>query len=168
MGDDGADPSTVIETPDDLDISIPTRRRRASDDEGEDEFHDAAEGSILNVCFQSCNLCDLSPIFPGDDGGEGNAEKVINDSGNDADQIDAGSRPDPSPDKRATWGDEEEDESEEENATGEAKEEEDDEEAETKTKSKTGRGEPFEVPMQGQFWGHDDRFDEAEAAAHEE
>lgn len=28
--------------------------------------------------------------------------------------------------------------------------------------------EPFEVPTQGAFWLHDDRFDEAEQAAHEE
>lgn len=28
--------------------------------------------------------------------------------------------------------------------------------------------EPFEVPQAGAFWLHDDRFDEVEAAAHEE
>ena len=96
----------------------------------------------------------------GDDGEERSVKEVIN-----IDEIDAENRLDSVPrPKAAEWGDAEI-ESEEENAdvAGEGNEEQ-----EIKTNVKTTRGEPFEVPMQGQFWGHDDRFDEAEAAAHEE
>ena len=65
----------------------------------------------------------------------------------------------------ADWGDQEEDEEEDKAA--------DDAPAGPETEAGEAKAvrvkrEPFEVPMQGQFWGHDDRFDEAEAAAHEE
>lgn len=55
MVDDASDPPAVetktveIEAPDEPDIAIPTRRRRASDDDGEDEFHDAAEGDFVMI-----------------------------------------------------------------------------------------------------------------------
>ena len=78
----------------------------------------------------------------------------------------------------ADWGDQEEEEKDTgaaspaaEAAAAEEEDEEGEEEAEEEApvkhvKAKTR--EPFEVPMQGNFWLHDDRFDEAEAAAHEE
>ena len=78
----------------------------------------------------------------------------------------------------ADWGDQEEEEKDTgaaspaaEAAAAEDEDDEGEEEAEEEApvkhvKAKTR--EPFEVPMQGNFWLHDDRFDEAEAAAHEE
>ncbi|GAX80485.1 hypothetical protein CEUSTIGMA_g7923.t1 [Chlamydomonas eustigma] len=157
----------VEEVDDEPEISLPARRKKASDD-GDDpaddeEFHDAdSEGDKDSVSGQARKVpAGVSDLKWGDQAGdssdEAGQESVLVVSSGTADQ-------------QTSLAKNEEDEcydkgvlEEEEVVDGEESKDED-----TKPAEKSKKKEPFEVPMQGAFWLHDDRFDEAEAAAMEE
>ena len=167
-------PADEGEAEEEPEIKIPARRRRASDDEAEegaDEFHDAENAdeagehgdNLIGILRRPIRLPTISTkIFnfgdpaPGDDE---EADDPVEDKA--APAVSASAAP------GADWGDEEEEEGDKEDEEGAvdtvAKE------GEKEPKALRIKREPFEVPMQGHSaWLHDDRFDEAEAAAHEE
>lgn len=189
-----AQPAAVVEGAvaaaedvEEVEISLPTRRRRASDDEGDgDDFHDAksdgeglrwvrgcacqSHASKESACARRIQAAHRAPCtaLPA----RVHAEDASSHRGLEVETKGVVSA------HPVDWGDEEEEEEEEEDAdkpadgskaaAAEEGQEEGDADQEDAGAKKAKPREPFEVPTQGAFWLHDDRFDEAEAAAYEE
>ncbi|KXZ54615.1 hypothetical protein GPECTOR_4g680 [Gonium pectorale] len=114
-----------------VDVRVPTRRRRASDDEGEDaEFHDAAEYAASISSHPEEHAVEAHAVdVPEGDGSEedGPGEAEPEEQTGDANEQPAGEEQD----------------------------------AELSSEPKKAKlREPFEVPTSGAFWLHDDRFGE--------
>jgi hypothetical protein len=153
-----------------VEIELPTRRRRASDDEEGDDFHDAKSEGESKCRSPRAGVSRWPRSSPhriaclccaGDESEQSGSEKP------------AGAV---SKAKKADWGDEVEAEEKEKSDVEEeeaAADDEDDKaeegpgEEDEVEKAKPAPRQPFEVPTAGAFWLHDDRFDDADAAAHE-
>eukprot|EP00955_Chlamydomonas_euryale_P101365 365338-Chlamydomonas_euryale.AAC.44 len=163
--DPQAEDADVGDSEDELEIALPGRRRNADDeDEGgdDDEFEDAKsegapEAGSISKLYSDPVIAPMppqesSPTGPGGDAASGASAKWA-----DKDEEDEDAAEDVVEGSSA----EGEDSQLAEKDGGEDAEE-------KKPAPKREKKEPFEVPTQGAFWLHDDRFDETEAAAHDE
>ncbi|GLI59902.1 hypothetical protein VaNZ11_001941 [Volvox africanus] len=123
--------TSILEDEAVLDVKVPTRRRRASDDEAEEvEFHDAAEYAASVADSQAVDQEEQGADEPrSEDGYEG----IIAPTAEGAEDENVGE-------------------------TEEHPSEHDQPEDSAVDRKKAKLREPFEVPTSGAFWLHDDRF----------
>ncbi|GIL52932.1 hypothetical protein Vafri_8676 [Volvox africanus] len=123
--------TSILEDEAVLDVKVPTRRRRASDDEAEEvEFHDAAEYAASVADSQAVDQEEQGAEEPRS---EDDYEGIIDPAAEGAEDAEVGE----------TEGQPSEHDQPEDSAAD---------------RKKAKLREPFEVPTSGAFWLHDDRF----------